>query len=111
MQTGHDQVPRQARLDGDLGGFQVTRLSHQDFVRILTEKRPEGAGKGQTDAFIGRDLDDSLQLVLHRILHRQDFGVDRVDPSEAGIEGRGFSRSVGPVTMKIPLGFSIVSQM
>ena len=91
METGHDQVPGEAGLNRNLGGFKIAGLSHQDFVRILPKKGPEGPGEGQPDPLIGRNLDDPLQLVFHRILHGKNFGVDGVDPTQTGVKSGRFA--------------------
>ena len=105
MQTGHDQVTRQAGLNGDLGGFQVAGFSDKNLIRILPQEGTQGAGKGQTDGFVGGNLDDAFQFVFDWILNRENFGVDGIDPSEAGVEGGGFARTGGTRDDKNAVGF------
>ena len=93
VQGGENQVAGQRSLDRNLRGFDVAGLADENPVRILPEKCAEHAGECQPDPLVDRHLDDAVDLVFHRVLGCQELGINRVDLSQAGIKGRGFSRA------------------
>ena len=93
MQRGEDQVTCQRGLDRDLCGFQITGLADHDAVRILSQECPQDIGESQARGLVDRNLENALDLILDRILRREELGVDGVDLVEAGVEGCCFART------------------
>ena len=50
VQGGEDQVTGERSLDRDLRGFEVTNLTHQNDVGVLTQERTEQRREGQVPA-------------------------------------------------------------
>ena len=73
MDGRENKVTCQGGLDGDLRGFLVADLSDHDLIRVVTKHRAKAAGKRQTLFFVDGNLHDSLQLVLDRVLDRDDL--------------------------------------
>ena len=88
VNSGEDQVARQRGLNRDLCRFQVPDLAHHDLVRVMAQDRPEPARKRHALFLVHRDLDHALELVLHRILNRDDLVLLGIDLIDRGIQGR-----------------------
>src|ERR1043166_6754289 len=84
-------MARERRLDGNLRRLEVARFPHHDAIRVLPEKRPQRSRKRESDRFVHRHLNDSLEIVLNRLLGCEEFRIDRIDPAKTRIECRGFS--------------------
>ena len=76
MQRAVDNVPGQGRLDRDLGGLDVTNLTHENLVGVLTQNTAKAIGKGQPDLLLDLDLDNAFKIVFDRILGRNNLHVD-----------------------------------
>ena len=83
VDRGEDEVAREGRLDGDLGRLLVADLADHDLVRVVAQDRAEPAGEGQALLLVDRDLGDPAQLVLDRVLDRDDLVLDGLDLGEA----------------------------
>ena len=68
VQCAEYHVAGQRRLHGNLGRLQVADFAHQDFIRILTQDRPQALGERVADRLIDRHLHDAVDVVLDRIL-------------------------------------------
>ena len=114
MQGGEHEVTGERGLNGDLRGFhEIARFTDHDAVGILTEEGAQGAtfGEGEPDVFVDRHLDDPLDVVLHRVFRGEHLGIDGIDLVEGQRKGSiVLPEPVGPVTMKMPFGNSIVRQ-
>src|SRR6266513_1019262 len=86
VQGGEDQVPGQRRLNRNLRRLQVACFSHHYAVRVLAQERPQNARKGQADGFVHRHLHDSFQVVFDRLLRGEQFRIDGVDLTQAGVK-------------------------
>ena len=93
VQGSEDEVAGEGSLDGDLSRLQVARFPHHDAIGILPEESAQDAGESQPDIFVHRHLDDAFEVIFHRFLGGEEFGVDGVDLAETGIKGGGFSRA------------------
>ena len=63
-------------------GLGVANLADEDDVRVLAEQRAERAGERDADLLVHRHLRDARQLVLDRILDRENLltpGADHLD--------------------------------
>ena len=83
------------RLDADFRRFQVPHFPHQDDIRVLAQKRPEGRGEGQVDLFPDLHLVDSLQVEFHRIFGGHNIVRGFVQLADGGVEGGGFAAAGG----------------
>ena len=81
-------MPGLRGLHRDLRGFRVTDLAEQDHVGILAEDRPERARERQLDLLVDLRLVHAGDLVLDRILDRDDVRPLRLH----GLEGRAERR-------------------
>ena len=93
VERGEDQVAGEGGLDGDLRGFQVARFANEDAVGVLPQEGAQAAREIETDAFVDRDLHDSVDVVFHRILGGEEFGIRLVDFAQARVERGGFARA------------------
>ena len=78
-----------ARLGGlhrDLGRLRIADLADENDVGILPQDRPQRAGKRQLDLFVDLRLVDARNLVLDRILDRDDVGLFRFHGAQCGTE-------------------------
>ena len=62
-------------LDGYIGGFRVTDLTHHNHVGVLAQDGSQPAGKSHAGLTIQLDLADLLYPILHRIFHRNNIDV------------------------------------
>jgi hypothetical protein len=89
-------MPRQRGLHRVLGRFEVADLAHQHHVGVVPKDRPEARGKGQPDLRVDLDLVDPLELVLDRILGRDDLGLFVADLVQRAIQGGRLARTRRP---------------
>ncbi len=66
MQRRQHEVTGLGGLDGDLGGFEVTNLTHHDHVRILPQERFQRGRESQPDLGIDVDLVDAREIDFRR---------------------------------------------
>ena len=78
---------------GDVGGLAVTDLADGDDVRVLTQDGTQAAGEGQADLFIDLDLVDALDVILDRVLERDEVHVTGVDLVDHAVHGGGLTAS------------------
>ena len=81
-------MPRQRRLDAHLGRFRVAHLADEDHVGRLAEHGTDDAGEVEADVVADLDLVDPGEVVLDRILGRDDLRVGAVELVERGVERR-----------------------
>src|SRR5690625_212587 len=89
-------MPRQGRLNGNLGGFQIAHFANHDDVRVLADDGAQRAGKIEPDGRLGLNLVDALKLVFHRVFNRDDLALGRVEHGQRGIQRGGLSRAGRP---------------
>src|SRR5690625_6992492 len=89
-------MPRQGRLNGNLGGFEVAHFTNHDDVRVLADDGAQRAGKIEPYGRLGLNLVDAFKLVFHRVFNRDDLALGRVEPGQRGVQRGGFSRAGGP---------------
>lgn len=97
-------MARQGGLDGDLGGFVIPYLAHHDDIRVLAEDGTQALRESD----VGRDIDLALvdigELILNRVLDRDDVAVFPVHAVEGGVEGGGLPRAGGAGRQDHPVG-------
>ena len=96
MQRGKYQVPRKARLHGDLRGFEITDFADHDYVRILAQNGSQGAREAHFDPGIDLGLANAIEVVLDGVLYRHDVEGFRVQPRQRGIQRRSLARAGRP---------------
>ena len=83
VQRREDEVAGQRRLDRDLGRLAVADLADHDHVGVRAQHRAQAAGERRGPAFeVHLDLVDARQLVLDRVLDRDDVALGLVDRVE-----------------------------
>src|ERR1017187_10746987 len=93
----------QGGLDRDFRGFAVADFADHDHVGVLAQNRTQTAGKRQLDLRIHLHLADAAELVLDRILDRNDVLLGRVDSAQTRVQRRGFSRAGRPSRQDDPV--------
>ncbi len=96
VHRGQHQMPGQRRLHRDLRGLQVADLADHDDVRVLPQDRAQQGGEVQPDLRLDLDLVDARELVLDRVLDRDDLARDRVERQQPGIQRRGLAAAGRP---------------
>ena len=83
MQRTEYQVAGFRRRHGEADGFQITHLTHQDDVRVLTQRRSERVGERQGMRSYFALINQALLAFMHefdRVFHREDVPMfDLVD--------------------------------
>ncbi len=109
VQGSEGQVAGFGDAQGGLDGFEISHLTDQDDVGVLTQNRSEGVGEGQGVGVQFALVDHRLLVgvqILDRVLDREDvqplLAVDLVDHRGQGVD---FPDPVGPVTSTRPRGF------
>ena len=80
------EVARERRLDGDLRRLAVADLADHDDVGVGTHHRAQAGGERQARLVVDLDLGDAVELVLDRVLDRDDVLLDRVELVERAVE-------------------------
>ena len=70
-------MTRLCGLHGDSRGLLIPDLADQYDIGVLPQNRPQGAGKRQVDLGVDLRLIDARDLVLNRILDRDNVGAFR----------------------------------
>ncbi|MNS74569.1 hypothetical protein D3C72_1080500 [compost metagenome] len=96
MQRCQHQVTGERGLNGDLRGFEIADFANHDDVRVLTQDRAQGLGKGQVDLGVDLCLADAGQFIFDRVFHRHDVALAGIELAQRGIQRGGFARARGP---------------
>ena len=83
----------QCRLDGNARRFLITNLSQHDNIGGLTHHGTKCRGKGHAYICFHHHLINTRELILYRVLNRDDFTVGFVDGVQATIERSGLTRT------------------
>jgi hypothetical protein len=95
VQRGEHEVTRERRVHRDLGGLLVADLTHHDDVGVLAQEAAQGRREREPDLGLHVQLPDAGELVLDRVLGREDVHVRLVDHVEARVERGGLTRARG----------------
>ncbi len=87
VQSREDQVAGEARLDRDVGGFDVADLTDQQNVGVLPQHRAQRGREGEALRLVDLQLGNPRHVVLDRVFHGDD-----VDPPGAQLVERGVQR-------------------
>ena len=82
MQRAEHKVPGQRCLNCNFCGLEITDLTHQNCVRVLTQDRSKATSERHTNIGVDRNLDDAVDVILNRILGRDQFVLDVVEFSQ-----------------------------
>ena len=74
-----------------LGRFRIADFTDEDHVRCLPQHRPDDTGEVQADVMFHLDLVDPRQVILHRILGRDDLLVGPIQFAQGTVESRRLS--------------------
>jgi hypothetical protein len=85
------QVARERRVHGDLGRLLVADLADHHHVRVLPEEGAQRAREGEPDAGLTCICESPADVVLDRVLRREDVHVGGVDAVEARVERGGLA--------------------
>src|SRR3989344_563566 len=77
VERAEDKMPRERRVDSNLGGFFISNFTHHNNVRILSQGAPKSFQERISLALLNLCLIDSLHMVLNRVLNR-DYFIARV---------------------------------
>ena len=75
VQSGEHQMTGDGGPHGDGGRLAVPDLTHGDDVRVLTQDGSQAAGEGHAGLFVDLALADAGDVVLHRVLQRDDVDL------------------------------------
>ena len=83
----------EGRFNGNFSCLVIANLAHQNLVRVLPENGSQGAGKGHINVVIDRNLHNPINVILNRILGRDQFVFDPVQLRERGVQRGRFTRT------------------
>ena len=86
-------MARERGLDGDLRRLAVADLADHDDVGVGAHHRAQAGGERQARLVVDLDLGDALELVLDRVLDRDDVLLDRVELVERAVERGRLARA------------------
>src|SRR3989344_403132 len=73
VERTEDEMPRERRVDSNLGGFFISDFTHHNNVRVLSQGAPKSFQDRISLALLNLCLIDSLHMVLNRVLNRDYF--------------------------------------
>ena len=76
MQRREHEVTGQRCLNRDLRGLEVSNLTDEDDVGVLTQERTQQRREGQILIGVHLALDEAVDVVFHRVFGRQDLGLE-----------------------------------
>ena len=100
MQCRQHQVTGQRRFHSDLRGFEVAHLSDHDDIWVLPQERAQGSRECQPRLFVDLHLRNARQLILDRVLNRDNILLDRVDLVQHRVQRRRLARAGRPSRQK-----------
>ena len=89
-------MPRERRLDGHLGGFQVADFAHHDDVRVLAHQRTQAFGKVEVELRLHLRLVEAGLDHFDRVFHRAHVDLFGGHTLQGGIQRGGLARAGGP---------------
>ncbi len=96
VEGAEDQVTCQRRADGDFGRLEIAHFPDHDHIGIAAQNAAQGGGEVEIDFRLDRDLHDAGELVLDRILDRDDAPFHGVEHGEKGVERGALAATGGP---------------
>ena len=93
MQRTKDQVACQRGLNSNLRCLQVSNFTHQNDVRILPQNRTQTRRKRNANVMVDLDLYDPVNVILDRILSRDQLFRDLIHLRQGRIQRRCLART------------------
>src|SRR5215468_3470983 len=93
---GEDQVARERGVDGDLRGLLVADFADHDLVGVVAQDAAQAPRERQPLLLVDLNLGDAAQLVLDRVLDREDLVLVVADFVQRGVQGRRLPRTRRP---------------
>ena len=90
VQGAHIQVTGQRCFNADRSCLQIPHLTHENDVRVLTQKRFERFGKGHAHGLDNMTLYNAFHREFYWILRGENLGINGVQHAQAGIKRGGF---------------------
>ena len=78
-------------LDRDLRSLGIAHFADHDDVWVLSDDGPQRIGEGQPDLRFDLHLVDPLNVVLNRILDRDDHSLGLIQVSQRRVKGGRFA--------------------
>src|SRR6185437_10075432 len=89
------QVARERRLNGDLRRLLIANFADHDFVRVVTQNRPQAASKRQSLLFVHRNLGDAADLIFDGIFDGDNLVFVGLDFIDCGVQRGRLARARG----------------
>jgi hypothetical protein len=96
VQRRQDEVARLRGLERDARRLVVADLADEDHVGVLAQHRAQHARERETLLLVDVDLVDALQLILDRVLDRDDVRRPGADRADERVERRRLAAARGP---------------
>ena len=77
-----DEVAGHGRLNGADGSFGITYFTDQHDIGVMAQDTSKAGGEGESNLRLHLNLADLLQIVLDRILDRDDLEIGAADIAE-----------------------------
>ena len=91
MEGRVNKVTGERRLDGDSCSFNISNLTDENNVRILSKNCSQARGEGQSNICININLDESRHFVFDWIFGGDEFFFGIQSLHDGGVERGGFS--------------------
>ena len=88
-------MSRDGSAHGDLCGLTISDLADRDDIRVLAQNGAQTAGEGHAGLIIDLDLVDAADIVLYRILERDQIDFSGIELVDHGVQGSGFTGTGG----------------
>ena len=93
MQRAKHKVTGQRCLNRVFGSLEITNLTDQYDIWIVSQDASQRMSKGESDLLVDLDLVDPFQLILDRVFGGNNFDVRSVDFDQTTVQRRRFSRT------------------
>jgi len=84
-------MARECGANGDFRRFEIAHFPDHDDIGIAAQNGAQRPRKGEVDLGLDRDLHHARELVLDRILDRDDAPLHGVEHGKKGVERRAFA--------------------
>ena len=91
MDGGEYEMPRDRRLNREVGRIRIMNFSNHYDIRILTQETPESVREIESDLRIDLTVIGSFDTVLDRILERGDIFFFGIEIGKHRIQSRGLT--------------------
>ena len=88
-------MPCERSLDRHLRGLQVPDFTHHYDVGVLAQNGAQRMCKGEPNSRLHLNLVYACELILDRVLHREQLALRSIEQIERRIEGRRLAAAGG----------------